>query len=189
MGKQMLTSKTLNQLLLKNLKTQFCIVLVCVKDMPLMSKQLNPPNHSPQGPLVGLGVHQFLLSSQLLHSLLGKILSARNDNLDAPKSQNMESESNPGKNPLRTARLMGWERNNPLLIDEVAASPPGLKPLAALQDSESEPPVQDAGNFPEVPTPDTGSLPGRIDKFLPESYSKLPQSLREGTEPKEAPNT
>ncbi|KAJ9058755.1 hypothetical protein DSO57_1009093 [Entomophthora muscae] len=56
--------------------------------------------------------------------------SVRNDNLDAPKSQNTESESNPGQNPLRTARLIGWERNNPLLIDEVAASPPGPKPLA-----------------------------------------------------------
>ncbi|KAJ9084712.1 hypothetical protein DSO57_1021477 [Entomophthora muscae] len=113
----------------------------------------------------------------------------RNDNLDAPKSQNTELESNPGQNPLRTARLIGWECNNPLLIDEVAASPPGPKPLAAPQDSASKPPVQDARNFPEVPMPDTGSLPGEIDKFLPESYSKLSQSPGEGTEPKEAPNT
>ncbi|KAJ9083723.1 hypothetical protein DSO57_1031815 [Entomophthora muscae] len=115
--------------------------------------------------------------------------TVRNDNLDAPKSQNTESESNPGQNPLQTARLIGWEHNNPLLIDEVAASPPGPKPLAAPQDFASKLPVQDAGNFPKVPTPDTGSLPGEIDKFLPESYSKLPQSPREGTEPKEAPNT
>ncbi|KAJ9072466.1 hypothetical protein DSO57_1027194 [Entomophthora muscae] len=115
--------------------------------------------------------------------------NVRNDNLDAPKSQNTESESNPGQNPLQTTRLIGWERNNSLLIDEVAASPPGPKPLAAPQDSASEPPVQDARNFPEVPTPDTGGLPGEIDKFLPESYSKVPQSPREGTEPKEAPNT
>ncbi|KAJ9070177.1 hypothetical protein DSO57_1011097 [Entomophthora muscae] len=115
--------------------------------------------------------------------------TVRNDNLDAPKSQNTELESNPGQNPLQTARLIGWERNNPLIIDEVAASPPGPKPLAALQDSASKPPVQDARNFPEVPTPDTGSLPSEIDKFLPESYSKLPQSPGEGTEPKEAPNT
>ncbi|KAJ9083882.1 hypothetical protein DSO57_1030045 [Entomophthora muscae] len=112
----------------------------------------------------------------------------RNVNLDAPKSQNTESELNPGQNPSQTARLIGWERNNPLLIDEVAASLPGPKPLADLQDSASKLPVQDAGNFPEVPTPDTGSLPGEIDKISPESYSKLPQSPREGTEPKEALN-
>ncbi|KAJ9061338.1 hypothetical protein DSO57_1021525 [Entomophthora muscae] len=73
--------------------------------------------------------------------------------------------------------------------DSVAASLPGPKPLAALQDSASKPPVQDAGNFPEVPKPDTSSLPSEIDKFLPESYSELPQSPGEGTEPKEAPNT
>ncbi|KAJ9058930.1 hypothetical protein DSO57_1007333 [Entomophthora muscae] len=113
----------------------------------------------------------------------------RNDNLDAPKSQNTESESNPGQNSLRTARLIGWERNNPLLIDEVAASSPGPKPLAAPQDSAGKLPVQDAGNFPEVPTPDTGGLPSEIDEFLPESYFKLPQSPGKGTEPKEAPNT
>ncbi|KAJ9071592.1 hypothetical protein DSO57_1035468 [Entomophthora muscae] len=113
----------------------------------------------------------------------------KNENLDAPKSQNTESESNPGQNPSRTARLIGWEHNNPLLIDEVAASPPGPKPLAALQDSASKLPVQDAGNFPEVPTPDTSGLPGEIDKFLPENYSELLQSPREGTEPKEALNT
>ncbi|KAJ9078499.1 hypothetical protein DSO57_1006274 [Entomophthora muscae] len=83
----------------------------------------------------------------------------RNDNLDAPKPQNTESESNPGQNPLQTSRLIGWERNNPLLINEVASSPPGPKPLATLQDSASEPPVQDAGNFPKVPTPDTSGLP------------------------------
>ncbi|KAJ9054015.1 hypothetical protein DSO57_1018891 [Entomophthora muscae] len=86
-------------------------------------------------------------------------LCHKNDNLDAPKSQNTESESNPGQNPLWTARLIGWERNNPLLIDEVAASPPGPEPLTALQDSASKLPVQDARNFPEVPTPDTGRLP------------------------------
>ncbi|KAJ9060200.1 hypothetical protein DSO57_1039701 [Entomophthora muscae] len=34
-----------------------------------------PTNHPPQGPLVGLGVHQRLLSSQSLHFLLGEILS------------------------------------------------------------------------------------------------------------------
>ncbi|KAJ9087013.1 hypothetical protein DSO57_1037477 [Entomophthora muscae] len=113
----------------------------------------------------------------------------RNDNLDDPKSQNTESELNPGQNLLQTARLIGWERNNPLLTYEVAVSLPGPKPLAALQDSASKPPVQDAGNFPEVPTPDTSGFPGEKDKFLPESYSKLPQSPREGTEPKEAPNT
>ncbi|KAJ9063098.1 hypothetical protein DSO57_1003627 [Entomophthora muscae] len=105
------------------------------------------------------------------------------------KGSEIEAESNPGQNPSQTARLIGWERNNPLLIDEVAASPPGPKPLAAPQDSASKLPVQDAGNFPKVPTPDTGGLPGEIDKFLPESYSKLPQSPREGTEPKEAHNT
>ncbi|KAJ9058598.1 hypothetical protein DSO57_1010828 [Entomophthora muscae] len=113
----------------------------------------------------------------------------RNYNLDAPKSQNTESESNPGQNPLRTTRLIGWEHNNPLLIDKVAASLPGSEPLAAPQDSASEPTVQNAGNFPKVSTPDTSSLPGEIDKFLPESYSKLPQSPREGTELKEAPDT
>ncbi|KAJ9077297.1 hypothetical protein DSO57_1018104 [Entomophthora muscae] len=74
----------------------------------------------------------------------------RNDNLDAPKSQNTEPESNPGQNPSQTARLIGWERNNPLLINEVAASPPGPENLAVPQDSSSEPPVQDARNFPEV---------------------------------------
>ncbi|KAJ9056965.1 hypothetical protein DSO57_1026914 [Entomophthora muscae] len=113
----------------------------------------------------------------------------RNDNLDAPKSQNTELEVNPGQNPLWTAILIGWERNNPLLIEKAAARPPGPKPLAAPQDSASKPPVQDARNFPKVPTPDTGSLPSEIDKFLPESYFKLPQSPGEGTEPKEAPNT
>ncbi|KAJ9054877.1 hypothetical protein DSO57_1009807 [Entomophthora muscae] len=106
-----------------------------------------------------------------------------------PKSQNTESESNPGQNPSQTTRLIGWEHDNPLLIDKVAASLPGSEPLSAPQDSASKPPVQDAGNFPEVPMPDTGSLPGEIDKFLPESYSKLPQSPKEVTEPKEAPNT
>ncbi|KAJ9075631.1 hypothetical protein DSO57_1034016 [Entomophthora muscae] len=115
--------------------------------------------------------------------------TVRNDNLVAPKSQNTKSESNPGQNPLRTARLIGWEHNNPLIIDRVSASPPRSESLAALQDSARELPVQDAGNFPEVPTPDTSGLPSEIDKFLPESYSKLPQSPREGTEPKEAPDT
>ncbi|KAJ9058851.1 hypothetical protein DSO57_1008068 [Entomophthora muscae] len=113
----------------------------------------------------------------------------KNDNLDAPKSQNTESESNPGQNPSQNTRLIGWGHNNPLLIDEVAASPPGPKPLAAPQDSASKLPVQDSRNFPEVPTPDTSGLPGEIEKFLPVSYSKLPQSPREDTEPKEAPNT
>ncbi|KAJ9089754.1 hypothetical protein DSO57_1009505 [Entomophthora muscae] len=98
----------------------------------------------------------------------------RNDNSDAPKSQNTEPESNPGQNPSRNARLMGWKPNKPLLIDKVVTSPPGPEPLAVLQDSASEPPVQDAENFPEVPTPDTGSFLGEIRKFLHESYSKLP---------------
>ncbi|KAJ9057161.1 hypothetical protein DSO57_1025209 [Entomophthora muscae] len=100
----------------------------------------------------------------------------RNDDLDAPKSQNTEPESNPGQNPLQTARLI------------VATSPPGPKPLAVLQDSASKPPVQDAKNFPKVPTPDTSSLPSEIDKSPPGNYSKLSQSPKEGTEPKEAPN-
>ncbi|KAJ9087710.1 hypothetical protein DSO57_1030450 [Entomophthora muscae] len=112
----------------------------------------------------------------------------RNDNLDAPKSQNTESELNPGQTPLRAARLIGWEHNNPLLIKEVATSPPGSEPLAVLQDSASKLPVQDAENFPEVPTPDTGSFPGEINKSPPGNYSKLSQSPEEGTEPKEAPN-
>ncbi|KAJ9054537.1 hypothetical protein DSO57_1013410 [Entomophthora muscae] len=106
----------------------------------------------------------------------------RNDNLDASKSQNTESESNPGQNPLQTARLIGWECNYPLLIDEVAASPPEPKLLAALQDSSRKLPVQGARKIPDVPTPDTGGLPSEI-------YSELPQSPGEGTEPKEAPNT
>ncbi|KAJ9070005.1 hypothetical protein DSO57_1012915 [Entomophthora muscae] len=101
--------------------------------------------------------------------------TVRNDNLDAPKSQNTELELNPGQNPLRIARLIGWERNNSQLIDEVAASPPGPKHLASPQDSASKLPVQDAWNFPKVPMPDTGGLPGKIDKFLPGSYSELPQ--------------
>ncbi|KAJ9069107.1 hypothetical protein DSO57_1021892 [Entomophthora muscae] len=113
----------------------------------------------------------------------------RNDNLDAPKSQNTEPESNPGQNILRTARRIGWEHDNPLLIKEVATSPPGPKPLAVLQDSASKPPVQDAKNSPKVPTPDTGSLPSEIDKSPPGNYSKLSQSPKEGTEPKEAPYT
>ncbi|KAJ9064593.1 hypothetical protein DSO57_1028911 [Entomophthora muscae] len=132
---------------------------------------------------------QLSLPAAGLAAVVTKLPSVRNDNLDAPKSQNTESESNPGQNPLQTARLIGWGRNNPLLIDEVAASPPGPKPLAALQNSASELPVQDAGNFPKGQTPDTSSLPDEIDKFLPESYSKLPQSPGEGIEPKEAPNT
>ncbi|KAJ9082821.1 hypothetical protein DSO57_1000806 [Entomophthora muscae] len=49
--------------------------------------------------------------------------------------------------------------------------------------------VQDAENFPEVPTPDTGGLLGEIHKFLHESYSKLPQSPGGGTELEEAPNS
>ncbi|KAJ9065880.1 hypothetical protein DSO57_1015116 [Entomophthora muscae] len=112
-----------------------------------------------------------------------------NDNLDAPKSQNTEPESNPGQNPLQTARPTRWEPNNPLLIDKVVTSPPGPKSLAVLQDSASKLPVQDAKNFPEVPTPDTSGLLGEMRKFLHESYSKLPQSPGGGTEPKEAPNT
>ncbi|KAJ9063220.1 hypothetical protein DSO57_1002518 [Entomophthora muscae] len=115
--------------------------------------------------------------------------TVRNDNLDAPKSQNTEPESNPGQNPLQTARPMGWEPNNSLLIDKVVTSPPGPKPLAVLQDSASKLPVQDAKNFPDVPTPDTGSLLGEIHKFLHESISELHQSPGGGTEPKEAPNT
>ncbi|KAJ9058524.1 hypothetical protein DSO57_1011464 [Entomophthora muscae] len=99
----------------------------------------------------------------------------RNDNLDASKSQNTEPESNLGQNSLRTARTTSWKPNNPLLIYKV--------------DSASKPPVQDAKNFPEVPTPDTGGLLGEIHKFLHESYSKVPQSPRGGTEPKKAPNT
>ncbi|KAJ9081095.1 hypothetical protein DSO57_1018402 [Entomophthora muscae] len=65
---------------------------------------------------------------------------ARNDNLDAPKSQNTEPESNPGQNPLQTSRPI------------VFASLPGPKPLAVPQDSASKPPVQDTRNFTEVPT-------------------------------------
>ncbi|KAJ9083632.1 hypothetical protein DSO57_1032773 [Entomophthora muscae] len=84
-------------------------------------------------------------------------------------------QSNPGQNPLQTARLI------------VATSPPGPKPLAVLQDSASEPPVQEAENFPELPAPDTGGLPSEIDKSPPGNYSKLSQSPEEGTEPKEAP--
>ncbi|KAJ9056472.1 hypothetical protein DSO57_1032729 [Entomophthora muscae] len=112
-------------------------------------------------------------------------LPVRNDNLDAPKSQNTEPESN----PLQTARPIGWKPNNLLLIDKVVTSPPGPEPLAVLQDSASKLPVQDAETFPKVPTPDNGSLLGEIHKFLHESYSELPQSPRGGTEPKEAPNT
>ncbi|KAJ9075445.1 hypothetical protein DSO57_1036079 [Entomophthora muscae] len=111
----------------------------------------------------------------------------RNDNLDAPKSQITEPELNPGQNPLWTARLIGWEHSNLLLINEVATSPPGPKPLAVLQDSASKPPVQEAKNFPKLPAPDTGGLPGEIDKSSPGNYSKLSQSPEEGTEPKEAP--
>ncbi|KAJ9074158.1 hypothetical protein DSO57_1009237 [Entomophthora muscae] len=48
MGKQMLTLKTLNQLLLKNLKTQFGIVLVRVKDMPLIVRIDNSSPLEPQ---------------------------------------------------------------------------------------------------------------------------------------------
>ncbi|KAJ9072288.1 hypothetical protein DSO57_1029213 [Entomophthora muscae] len=116
-------------------------------------------------------------------------LTVRNDNLDAPKSQNTEPESNPGQNILQTARLKGWEHDNLLLIKEVATSLPGPKPLAVPQDSASKLPVQDAKNSPKVPTPDTGGLPGEIDKSPPGNYSKLSQSPGEGTEPKEAPYT
>ncbi|KAJ9062946.1 hypothetical protein DSO57_1039618 [Entomophthora muscae] len=84
---------------------------------------------------------------------------------------------------------MGWESNNPLLIDKVVTSLSGPKPLAVPQDSASKPPVQDAENFPKVPTPDTGGLLGEIHKFLHESNSELPQSPGGGTEHKEAPNT
>ncbi|KAJ9053010.1 hypothetical protein DSO57_1028425 [Entomophthora muscae] len=113
----------------------------------------------------------------------------KNDNLDAPKSQNTEPESNPGQNILQTARLIGWEHDNLLLIKEVATSLPGPEPLAVPQDSASKPPVQDAENSPEVPTPDTSGLTSEIDKSPPGNYSKLSQSPGEGTEPKEAPNT
>ncbi|KAJ9088463.1 hypothetical protein DSO57_1022815 [Entomophthora muscae] len=91
-------------------------------------------------------------------------------------SDYVNNTSNPGQNPLQTARLI------------VATSPPGPKPLAVLQDSASKPPAQDAKNSPEVSTPDTGSLPGEIDKSPPGNYFKLSQSPEEGTEPKEAPN-
>ncbi|KAJ9065174.1 hypothetical protein DSO57_1022475 [Entomophthora muscae] len=116
-----------------------------------------------------------------------ELLSVRNDSLDAPKSQNMEPESNPGQNPLQTARPTGWEPNNPLLIDKIVTSLPGPKPLAVLQNSASKLPVQDAKNFPEVPTPETGDLLGEIRKFLHESYSKLPQSPREALNLKRHP--
>ncbi|KAJ9057776.1 hypothetical protein DSO57_1019555 [Entomophthora muscae] len=115
--------------------------------------------------------------------------SVRNDNLDASKSQNTEPELNPGQNSLQTARPMGWEPNNPLLIDKVVTSLPGPKPLAVLQDSVRKPPVQDAENFPEVPTSDSGGFLSKMHKFLNESYSELPQSPGGGTEPEEAPNT
>ncbi|KAJ9080139.1 hypothetical protein DSO57_1028156 [Entomophthora muscae] len=116
-------------------------------------------------------------------------LTVSNDNLDAPKSQNTEPESNPGQNPLQTARTIVWKPNNPLIIDKVISSLPGLNPLAVLQDSASKPPVQDARNFPEVPMPDTSSFLNKMHKFLNESYSKLPQSPRGGTEPEEPSNT
>ncbi|KAJ9071082.1 hypothetical protein DSO57_1000757 [Entomophthora muscae] len=104
-------------------------------------------------------------------------IPVRNDNLDVPKSQNMEPESNPGQTILRTARLIGWEHNNPLLIKEVATSLPGPKPLAVPQDSASKLPVQDAENSPKVPTPDTSSLPDEIDKSPPwELFQTLPKS-------------
>ncbi|KAJ9084771.1 hypothetical protein DSO57_1020715 [Entomophthora muscae] len=128
----------------------------------------------------------------LLHNIVKTkkfITCVRNDNLDAPKSQNTEPELNPGQNPSQTARPIGLEPNNPLLIDKVVASPPGFKPLAVPQDSASKLPVQDAENFPEVPTPDTDGLLGKTHKFLNESYSKLPRSPGGGTEPEEAPNT
>ncbi|KAJ9074630.1 hypothetical protein DSO57_1004432 [Entomophthora muscae] len=113
----------------------------------------------------------------------------RNDNLNTPKSQNTEPESSPGQNPLQTARPMGWEPNNPPLIDKVVTSSPGPNPLAVLEFSVSKLPVQDANNFSKVPTPDTGSFLGKMHKFLNESYSKLPKSPRRGTEPEKAPNT
>ncbi|KAJ9053847.1 hypothetical protein DSO57_1020290 [Entomophthora muscae] len=116
-------------------------------------------------------------------------INVRNDNLDTPESQNTEPESNPGQNPLQTARLIVQEHDNLLPIDKVVASPPLPEPLAVTQDSASNLPVQDARNFPEVPTPDTGSLLGKMYKFPNESYSKLPQSPGRGTEPDEAPNT
>ncbi|KAJ9052244.1 hypothetical protein DSO57_1036124 [Entomophthora muscae] len=95
--------------------------------------------------------------------------TVRNDNLDAPESQS-------------------WETNNPLLIDKVVASLPGSKPLTVTQDSTSKLPVQDAGNFPKVPIPDTSSFLSEIHKSSNESYSELPQSPGSGTEPEEAPN-
>ncbi|KAJ9048525.1 hypothetical protein DSO57_1034252 [Entomophthora muscae] len=100
-----------------------------------------------------------------------------------------DPELNPRQNLLQTARPIGWELNNPLLIDKVVASPPGGKPLVVLQDFSSKPPVQNAGNFPKVPTPDTGSLLNEINKSLNENYSKIPQNPGGGTELEEAPNT
>ncbi|KAJ9071757.1 hypothetical protein DSO57_1033865 [Entomophthora muscae] len=113
----------------------------------------------------------------------------RNDNLDAPESQNMEPESNPGQNPSQNARPIGWEPDNPLPINKVVASLPEPKPLTVMQDSASNLPVQDARNFPKVPTPDTSGLLGKMNKFHNESYSELPQSPGRGNEPEEAPNT
>ncbi|KAJ9061192.1 hypothetical protein DSO57_1022870 [Entomophthora muscae] len=111
-----------------------------------------------------------------------------NDNLDAPESQSTEPELNPGKTPLQTTRPKGWELDSLLSIDKVVANPPGPKPLITMQDSASKPPVQDAGNFPEMQIPDTGSLLGEMHKFPNEGYSKLPQSPGSGTEPEEAPD-
>ncbi|KAJ9074622.1 hypothetical protein DSO57_1004424 [Entomophthora muscae] len=140
---------------------------------------LDPDRLAAQGWLPDIGfdchVHNFCVPSDW---------GVRNENLDAPESQSTEPELNPGQNPLQTTRPIGWEPDNPLLIYKVVASPPGPKPLAATQDSASEPPVQDVGNFPEVPTPDTA-----VCLFLNENYSKLPQSPGGGTEPEEAPNT
>ncbi|KAJ9073259.1 hypothetical protein DSO57_1018420 [Entomophthora muscae] len=150
-----------------------------------LCKVLAPGHAPPPSQLIHASWSCF---ESLCHDLLGLFIEQK-DNLFAPKSQNTESESNLGQNPLQTGRLIGWKHKNPLLIDKAAASPPGSEPLAALQDSANKTPVQDAGNFPKVPTPDTSSLSGEIDKFLPESYSKLPQSPREGTEPKEEHNT
>ncbi|KAJ9048530.1 hypothetical protein DSO57_1034257 [Entomophthora muscae] len=115
--------------------------------------------------------------------------STKNDNLDAPKSQNKDPELNPGQNLLWTARPIGWEPNNPLLIDKVVASPPGPKPLVVPQDSSRKPPVQNAGNSPEVPTLETGGLLNEMHKSLDENYSKIPQSPGGGTKLEEAPNT
>ncbi|KAJ9062444.1 hypothetical protein DSO57_1010692 [Entomophthora muscae] len=93
----------------------------------------------------------------------------QNDNLDAPKSQNTEPESNPGQNPLQTTRPIGWEPNNPLLIDKVVASLPGPKPLAILQDSASKLPVPSA------------KLPSKTPNANPPKTRKSDQEVKPGS--------